>query len=420
MRETWLIILLILLVFLSAFFSGSEIAYAVANKARLRTNVEKKKKRAKLAFDISENYTSMISSILVGNNLVNIASSSIATILFIGYFGESLGPVLAAIIMTAIILIFGEILPKLYAKRRANSLIYVLALPLRFFSILFKPITFVVDGGVNFISKLWTPKKVEPSVTDDELVSIVETIEDEGIIDEEKSDLIKSAIKFSDTTAYEVMVPRVDVVSLDIDDANEKLVPKSEVLQYSYLPVYEETIDNIIGVINVKKLLKKMLDNEEFDVRKLLEEPLYVHETKAVDELIKEMINTKMHMAIVVDEFGGVDGIVTSEDILEELVGDIFDEKDEIEYEYEEKGDGIYIVDGDLNIYDLFELVDLNDKDFDSEYTTVGGWITEMLERFPEPGDEFDYKNLHIEVLSVDDVRVEKARVTVNKVEEEE
>ena len=311
MREAILIIALVLLVILSAFFSGSEIAYATANKARLKHNAENNKKNAKLTYKISENYTSMISAILVGNNLVNIAASSIATILFITYFGDSLGPVLAAVIVTVVILIFGEILPKLYAKHNANRLIYKLAHPLYFFNIIFKPITFVVDKFVNLVSKIWTPKEVMPSVTDDELVSIVDTIEDEGVIDEQKSDLIKSAIKFSDIDAYEIMVPRVDVKCLDIEDADEMLVPNSELLQYSYIPVYEDTIDNVIGVINVKKLLKKLIKGEKIEVRKLLEEPIYVHETKAADELIKEMIAAKMHFAIVIDEFGGVDGIAS-------------------------------------------------------------------------------------------------------------
>lgn len=420
MREAILIIALVLLVILSAFFSGSEIAYATANKARLKHNAENNKKNAKLTYKISENYTSMISAILVGNNLVNIAASSIATILFITYFGDSLGPVLAAVIVTVVILIFGEILPKLYAKHNANRLIYKLAHPLYFFNIIFKPITFVVDKFVNLVSKIWTPKEVMPSVTDDELVSIVDTIEDEGVIDEQKSDLIKSAIKFSDIDAYEIMVPRVDVKCLDIEDADEMLVPNSELLQYSYIPVYEDTIDNVIGVINVKKLLKKLIKGEKIEVRKLLEEPIYVHETKAADELIKEMIAAKMHFAIVIDEFGGVDGIVTFEDIIEELVGDIWDEKDKVEYEYVEKGDGVFIVDGDMNIYDFFELLELNDKDLESDYTTVGGWITELLERFPEPHDKVTYKNVEVEVLSVDDVRVEKARAVIKPEEDEE
>ncbi|NLB11085.1 HlyC/CorC family transporter [bacterium] len=413
MKDVILIISLLLLLLLSAFFSGSEIAYASCNKIRLKNNAEKKVRNAVLAYRISNDFPTMISAILLGNNLVNIAASSIATLLFAAYYGPKLGPTLAVIVMTVLILLLGEILPKLFAKRKANALVYILAKPLRFFCIIFKPLAWVVTKLVELISPLWSSKEKIPSVTDEELVNIVETIEDEGVIDEHKSDLIISAIRFSDVDAYEIMVPRVDVVALDIEDALEKLVPNSEYLNYSYLPIYEGTIDNILGIISTKEIMRLLIKKEAIDVKALLIEPLYVHRTKAIDELIKEMNSSKILMTIVVDESGGFDGIVTSEEILEGLVGEIWDEKDKVELEYIEKEEGIYIVDGDMNIYDFFELVGLNSYDFSSEYATVGGWVTEVLERFPAEKDQFEYKNLLITVLAVDDVRVEKIRAEV-------
>lgn len=420
MSNAILIILLVILVVFSAFFSCSEISFATANKARLKTAYDKGEKHTKLAYNISKDFPNTISSILVGNNLVNIAASSISTVLFTRLYGNDLGPTLSVIVVTVVILIFGEILPKLIGRNYANKLIYLLSLPLKFFIIIFKPIAFLVNKLVDLVAPLWTPKEATITATDEELVTIVDTIEDEGVIDEQKSDLIKSAIVFSEITAYEVMVPRVDVCALDIEDANERLVPNSDLLDYSYIPVYEETIDNIIGIISTKTVVKMLLNKEKIDVRKLLIQPLYFHETKPIDEIIKEMNSSHIHMAIVVDEFGGVDGILTSEDILEELVGEIWDEKDEVEYDYEKKRSNVYIVDGDMNIYDFFELVDVNTKDFDSEYSTVGGWVTEVLERFPKPKDKFKYKNLSIKVLSVDDMRVEKVQVNVHKIIEDE
>lgn len=420
MLEIILGCLLLLLICLSAFFSMSEISFATCNKMRLKKAYEMDPKGCNKAYQISENFPNTISTILVGNNLVNIGASSISTVLGIKLFGDTLGPTIATIVTTLLIITFGEVLPKLIGSSKANKMIFILAKPLSIFVFVFKPIAYLVTKMVAFLSPLWTPKEVEPTVTDDELVSIVESIEDDGIIDEQKSDLIISAIKFSDTNAYDVMVPRVDVVAYDIEDDIEEFLEDKEVLKYSYIPVYEDSIDNILGVVSTKKIVKLSLQKKKIRIKELLEEPLFVHETKPINDVLKELHISGKHMAVVVDEFGGTDGILTSEDIIEELVGDIWDEQDQIVYEYEEVAEGKYVIDGDMNIYDMFDLLEVSDKDFDSEYSTVGGWVTEILEKFPEPGDKFEYKNISVEVIECDDMRVGKIQVEVHPVVEEE
>lgn len=420
MLEILLALALIVLICLSAFFSMSEISFATCNKIRLKKAYELDPKKTKTAYQISENFPNTISTILVGNNLVNIAASSISTVLGIKLFGESLGPTVATIVTTLLIITFGEVLPKLIGSSRANKTIFILAKPLQVFIFIFKPIAWVVTKMVQLLSPIWTPKVVEPTVTDDELVSIVESIEDDGIIDEQKSDLIISAIRFSDTNAYDVMIPRVDVISYDIEDDIEEFLENREVLKYSYIPVYEDSIDNILGVVSTKKIVKLILQRKKIHIKDMLEEPLFVHETKPINDVLRELHKTGKHMAVVVDEFGGTDGILTSEDIIEELVGEIWDEEDQITYEYEEISEGLYVVDGDMNIYDMFDLLEVSDKDFESEYSTVGGWVTEVLEKFPEPGDKFDYKNISIVVTECDDMRVEKIKVEVHPIVEEE
>ncbi len=420
MLDGILIALLAILVILSAFFSGCEIAFGTCNKIKLKKEYEKNPEKAKLAYEISENFPNTISIVLVGNNLVNIAASSIATVIGIHYWGEDIGPTIATIGIACIILTLGEIIPKLYGTAKANKLIYTLAWPLKIFVIIFKPIAYVVTKMINWLAPIWTPKTQEPTVTDDELVSIVDSIEDDGIIDEQKSDLIKSAIKFSDVDAYDIMIPRVDVLAFDIEDDIEDFINEKELLNYAFIPVYEDNLDNILGVISTKQVIKKTLNHEKIDVKSLLQEPLYVHETKAISDILKEMHTSKIHMAVVVDEFGGTDGILTSEDILEELVGDIWDEMDKIEYEYIENPDGTYVIDGDMNLYDMFELLEISDKDLDSEYSTVGGWVTEVLEKFPEVGDTINYKNITVTVLKIDDKRVEKIKVEIHEIIKDE
>jgi CBS domain containing-hemolysin-like protein len=401
--------LLVFLIACSAFFSGSEIAVATANKIRLKNAADTGNKRAKLAQKIADNFTEFLSTVLVGNTLVNIAASSAATVLAVYYFGNR-GQAIAPIVMTVIILIFGEILPKILATETADRAVLIFAPLLKMCTVVFKPIVFVVTKLVDKLSKLWTPPE-QPSVTDEELVEIVDTIEEEGVISEREGELIRSAIVFSETTAHEILTPRVDVTAVDIDDPVEEILADEELMNHSRVPVYEDTIDNIIGILNTKQLLKAAIADKKPDIRRLMREPLFVHMTMTTADLLQEFRERRLHMAVVVDEYGGTMGILTLEDVLEEIVGDIWDEKDVIESDYTQDVDGAWIVDGLMQISELLELAELDDREFESEYTTVGGWATEMLDRFPEVGDSFSYQDLIITVTKTDNMRVDKLRV---------
>ncbi len=413
-----LIVVIVLLVGLSAFFSGSEIAFASANKMRMKKEAEKGRKTAKIALYISENYTKSIAAILAGNNLVNIACASAATVLMTKHFNNA--ETITTIGLTIIILIFGEIFPKIIASEIADKVVYVIAWPLKVVMAILSPVVYLVSALVNKLSPIWTPKEPQPQVTQEELVNLIDAIEEEGVFTEKESELIKSAVEFTETTAKDILTPRVDMFAYDIDDDIKTLLKDKDTMSYSRVPVYKDSIDNIIGILSSKKLVKEMLINPSVKVEDLLSPPMFVHMTRTVSSILKEFRRTRSHMAVVIDEFGGVMGIITLEDVIEEIVGEIYDESDEVETEFEETEDGIFIVDGGLNIYDLFSLIEYEPKDFESEYTTVGGWATEMLDKFPEVGDTFTHGRITLTVTEAQTMRVETVKVELAPDLEEE
>lgn len=414
------IIGLVLLILFSAFFSSAEMVYSKVNRLSLKKAAENKEKLAIQANSFVENYPKLLSSLLVGNNLVNIAASSIATALCIEWFDTPYAPTIAAVGMLVILLTFGEILPKSIGAKFNYRLSLIFAIPLKIISFILTPITFFVNKLVSYPAKLWEKKENEPSYTDDELLKMVDSIEEDGLIDDKQSELIKSAIEFTDATAHEIMIPRVDVFAFDIDDDVSKLTHDKNIFNHSRIPVYKDSLDDVIGILNTKHLLKAMLANKEINIKEILTEPLYVYKTQPISSILKELKESHRHLAIIKDEFGGTMGILTMEDILEELVGDILDETDPIEEDYHKIDDNTYIVDGAMNIYDFFDLVDYDDKDFESEYTTIGGWSTEMLEKFPEVNDTFTFENYLFTILEVEEFRVEKIQVQILPREEDE
>ncbi|MBR5700956.1 MAG: HlyC/CorC family transporter [Oscillospiraceae bacterium] len=416
-----LYLLLVLLVLLSAFFSSSEIAYATASRLRLQNDAENGSKRASRAMWITEHFTGFLSTILVGNNLVNIAFSSAMTALMVNVYGAS-GETIAPIASTLVLLIFGEIIPKIAGTSQADRLVRVYTYPLRFFMILFKPVTALVTRIVDRLSKLWTSEEAEPEVTDEELVSILETIEDEGVFTEQESELIKSAIEFSDVTAGDIFVPRVDVTAIDVEDSVEDLLKDEDLLSYSRIPVYRDTIDTILGILSTKKLLKAAITTPLSEIRleDLLSPPVYVHKTRTISSILSEFRKKHLMMAIVVDEYGGTEGILTLEDILEEIVGEIFDESDDIELDVEQKSDNVYVVDGGTTIEDFFDSIDYRPEHFESEYSTMGGWAVEMLDRFPQKGDHFTWDRFSVTVTEAEARRVETLEVELLPPPEEE
>lgn len=409
-------ILLVILTTLSAFFSGAEIVYNTVNPLKLKKNAEQGNEKAKKALNVVEEYPLVLSTILVGNNLVNIGASSFATIFCVSLWGDN-GPLIATIGMTIIILIFGEILPKTILGKYSYKVSLAFSTPITMTKKIFKFIALPITNLVEKMSVIWTPKEKEPTATDEELITMVDEIEENGYIDEETGELIKSAIDFTDSTVHEIMTPRVDIFAFDINDDINDLLHDPNIFKYSRVPIYDSTIDNIIGVVSTREIFKSLLTNEKIEIKDILIKPIFVHKTKSISSLLREFKKTHVHIAVIMDEFGGTLGIVTLEDVLEELVGDIWDEMDTIEEEYQENENGTFIVDGDMNIYDFFEIVEYDDKEFESEYTTVGGWCTEILEKFPEKDDTFVFSNLIITILEMDGVRVEKVKVEKKEIE---
>lgn len=409
---------ILIFVLLSAFFSSAEIAFAKCNKLRFQVMADEGSKTAKLVLKISDSYTDTLSTILVGNNLVNIAGSSLATVVATALLGKAKGETVSTIAMTAVILVFGETIPKIIASAIPDSVAKIYCRPIAAFMFVFRPVVFVVNKFVTLISPLWTPKEKTPEVTSEELVEILDDIEEEGVFSEDESELIKSAIEFTDTMAMDIFTPRVDVFAIDIEDDFDLT---DEMYKHSRIPVYRDSIDNIIGILPTKQLMKKIVAGENFNIEELLYEPIFVHKTRTVSSIVEEFREKHRQMAVVVDEYGGTMGILTFEDIAEEIVGDIFDERDRMEPDIEELEENIYEVDGGTNIYDMFDFVDFDEPaDFESEYTTVGGWATEMLDKFPDPGDEFTYENLKLTVTEATSVRVLSLKLEVLEKEADE
>lgn len=432
------LLFILLCVILSAFFSGSEIAFNAANKMRLKKATESGEKTAKMAWYISEHFTTALSAILIGNNLVNIAASSTATILvafllkdtFSGDTLESMTALISTVSMTVIILIFGEIIPKILCRQHADALVRITAIPVRILTILLYPLVAVVLLFVKLLQRLWgKDKDDEPSVNAEELSTIIDTVEEEGVIDEDKSELLQSTLEFPDTTAEEILVPRIDLVTIDIEDDPAVIADTILSSRYTRIPVYEDSIDNIIGILVLNRYYKSLADCHEkgddqtqLDIRSLLLPPTFVYKSMKLPAVLNLMRENKVHLVIVTDEYGGTLGIVTMEDILEELVGDIWDEEDEIVQMINKSGDNVYEVNGDMNIDDFFSEIDFDAEahDFTCEYSTVGGWAVEMLNDAPKVGDSFTYENLCIIVTEMDDMRVTKLTVLVSSLPEDD
>ena len=405
----------------SMFFSAADMVYGMVDKDRLNREKGKKEKRAKLAIKISDDYELSISSILLGNNIVNILAASIVTLIGIALSdNQELGTTIATISFTAFIIVFCEFIPKAFAKRFNYSLAILFAYPVIFFKYLFFILVWPIAKLFKLFGKLFAKKsKEEDKIDEDVLTEMVDAIEEEGILEENEADLVRSAIDLNDIEAFEIMTPRVDVFAIDAEDDINELIKDKDFFKYSRIPVYEETIDNIVGILPIKVLAKKLLAGEKVtDILSMCYKPIVVPRNHQILDVLSDFKKSKVHIAVVIDEYGGTEGILTMEDILEEIVGDIFDESDEIEEEYIEKGHGIYIVDGTMNIDDFFELIGY-EEEVETDYTTVGGFCQDILDRFAKTGDEFDFAHYHFKVLEADEFTVERLKVVDNEYEEE-
>jgi len=409
---------LVLLIAGSAFFSGSETALSTVNRVRMKNAAEEGDKRAKKVLKVAEDYERTISTILVGNNIVNIAASSLATVLFTQLFPKN-GPLISTVVMTVLVLIFGEVTPKSLAKQSADKLALTVAGPIDALRGIFRPVVFLLVKLTNVLKKVGGDEEDKPSVTEDELKSIIESIEEEGVLEEDESDLVQSALEFDEIEVQEILTPRVDVIAFDVDDPWEELLHLVQSEGISRFPVYENTIDHVIGVVRAKDVLLAHIDGRH-DLRRIMTQAMFVHRTMNVSQLLNNMRRNKTQMAIVTDDYGGTLGLVTMEDALEELVGEIWDEYDRVEEELVPLGGDRYQVSGDCNVYDLLEQLDCNTRNFESDYNTVSGWTLEQVEHIPQIGESFTYQNLKVTVTEMDEQRITKLLVEKFPVDETE
>ena len=417
------VLIIIFCVLFSGYFSATETAFSSLNRIRVKNLAEKGDKKAKLVLDLLENFDSLLSTILIGNNIVNIACASVATLLFVRLLGEEQGPSVATIVITIVVLIFGEVTPKSIAKENPEKFAMFAAPFLNVLMIILTPFNFLFIQWKKLISKIFHTEN-DYSITEEELLTIVEEAEQEGRIDEQESSLIRSAIEFSEQEAIDILTPRIDIVGVSYDATKEEIAQIFEETNYSRLPVYKESIDHIIGILYQKDFYN--LDDEETSFEHIIRPAMFITESKKIGELLQELQQKKSHIAIVLDEYGGTTGIVTLEDILEELVGEIWDEHDEVINEIEKISDTEYIVHGSTNLEDLFEILDMgmkiNEEVEEMEVVTVSGWVMEeVLERIPSKGDVGTWQNLKVTVLEMDENRVEKIKLVIlEKTEENE
>jgi CBS domain containing-hemolysin-like protein len=401
---------------LSFLFSCSELVFTSVNQMRLEREANEGGIRAAKALKVARKFDQNIAVILLGNGLVNITASSMATLIGLILFEATLGPSNAALLASAIIFLLvvsiGEITPKTLGRRYSYRLSFALTPFVNFFRIVFAPIVFIVGQAVKLIEPLWKRRQKPEQVTEDELVEMVDTIEAEGIIDEKQGDLLRSAITFADTDAFEAMTPRVDVFAFNLEDDVMELLDNPNTFTYSRIPVYEETIDNIIGILPTKLLYPYVLSKERVDIRSLLVKPIFVPHGKEISAILNQFKETHQHIAVVIDEYGGTEGVITLEDIVEEIVGEIWDENDEVLEPVVKVEPDVFIIEGSMHIEDFLDQFDYQ-ADEESDYATVGGWCQERLGRFGVVGDEFDYQHLHITVIEADEFTIERIRVEV-------
>ena len=398
----------VVLLLLSAFFSSTETAFSSVSKIRLKNLADNGNKKAKTALYVAERYSKALTTILVGNNIVNIANSALATVFFVNIFGEAQGTVISTVVITIVVLIFGEVLPKNIAIDNAEKICITFAPVLKFLMVLLTPLSIILMGINKLYKKLArNSNHQEPSVTEDELKYIIESIEEEGVLEQQESELVQSALEFDEKTAEEILTPRVDMVAIDIDDPVEEITELVLKERYSRIPVYRDNIDKIIGVLHTRDYLEALINNNEKpNIEAMLQPAHFIYKTKTLSALLADFKYNKIHLAVVTDDYGGILGIVTMEDLLEQIVGEIWDEDEEVEKMSLKISDNKYEVSGDMPISDMLELFDKPTKYIETESNSVGGWALEQLANIPEPGEQFTYKELEITIREVLDQRI--------------
>ncbi len=404
-------ILIVCLLLCSAFFSGTEIAYTSLSKLKVKKEDEKQTPTEKLVGFIYNHYDFALSTVLVGNNLVNIAATSVATVLAVnlaasmaGQLSDEAASSIVTILMTVLILIVGEITPKMIARRISEPFAKMAAYPLLVLMIIFFPVVLLTTGIVKLLSYIWRKKADQDiTITEEELENLLDTAEDEGVIDENETELLQSALEFTDLDAGDILTPRIDVVGFEINDSIERILALISESQFSRYPVYDRTIDHVVGILYVKHLLKELAEKKTVNLQELLLEPVFIPKSMRLHEIMNEFRSHRTHMVVVADEYGGIEGIVTMEDVLEELVGEIWDENDDIVNEWQEITESRFECSGDMNLSDFMDKLELDEDELDTNCATVGGWTVEMIGAMPVSFDSFDYKQYTILVMQVDE-----------------
>ena len=411
-RLPW--ILAVLLLFCAAFFAVAETAYASCPKSRVKAAAERGDARAKTALLILDDFDKAISTLLICTNIVHIATASIVTVAVTKMWGLSAVSI-STIVTTIVVFFAGEMLPKSIAKKYSEPLALATGPVLQFLMKVFTPLSALLTWIGQSAAKL-TPDETPVSFTEDELYDIIEDMTEEGSLDEQQGELISSALQFGEVTVESVLTPRVDLVAVDISSSLESILAVIKTTNHSRLPVYEGSIDNIIGVLQIRKFIKAYLRlGNNLDLRPLLDEVFFIHQSTNIDELLPVMSKRKLNMAVVTDNYGGTLGIVTVEDILEELVGEIWDEDDVVEESFVELGDGVYMVDADESVTDVFEQLGFEDPEEDEELvnTLMGEWAYEQFSAIPKVGDSFRYHRVQVTVASMTHNRILKLKVAL-------
>jgi len=414
-----LVFSMIIALLFSAFFSMSEMAFTAVNHVKLKGLIKQGNRQAKKALAIAEHYDQYSSALLFGNGVVNIFNSSVTALLSIQFIAPllpnpGLAATFSAVVIFFIIVIFGELIPKTVGKVNALQLSLWFVYPVLMLRIIFTPFVWLVGIIVFPVRLLFVQKRKEnrSKYNDEELETMVDTIEEKGMIDEKKGNLIRSTLTFSDKKAYEVMTPRVDIFAFNLEDESQNLLLNPDIFEYSRIPVYDQTLDKIVGILPTKKLYKRFLHQLPIELPSILTAPLFVPRNQALSKILGLFKEQKQQMAIVIDEHGGTEGLITLEDIVEEIVGEIWDETDDILPPIIKQSDQVYLVEGNLNIEMLYKELNLPYVET-SDYATVSGWVLSHLGKFARVGDKFTIQDFQIEVLEVEKFTVEKIKITL-------
>ncbi|MFC0560105.1 hemolysin family protein [Halalkalibacter alkalisediminis] len=412
-----LIALFIVLLLLSAFFSSAETAFSSVNKIRLRNYEGEGRRGAKKAVQIAEDFDKTLSTLLVGNNLVNIAAATLSSQIAIRLFGPSLGVFISTFVVTILVLIFGEIIPKSLAKEYAESYALKTSGLLLLLIQVFYPITWLFLQLKKLVSLFVKNKDHTPSVTEEEIKMLVQISEDEGVIGKNEKEMVHRSLEFDDIIVHEILKPRPDMIAVEVNQSVTEIKDVFFKERFSRLPVYEGNVDNIIGILSERDFLTAYIQHgDSIEIRSLIRHPLFVVESMKISTLLPELQKKKVHMAIVIDEFGGTSGLITLEDILEEIVGEIWDEHDISVNQVKQVGPSNYVVNADYSIDDFAQFVDMDAPSTSNH--TLGGWLIEEFQRIPKEGEEFSYQDLTIRITNAEEKRIRQVHLTINKKQE--